>query len=265
MKITKNYKLIILIILVIFIYAVIQIYINNKVELPFYRKKSKLKVMTYNIKHGEKIEQNNLDSLKTFLAENRADIIALNEVDSRKIRSGLIKQDEELAKELKMNNIFGATLNNGIGEYGNAILTVYEVLNSRNYLLPKYPNNEQRALLEVEVNIPELGQVLLMVTHLSNDAKQRAKEIDWIEKHLEKVNKPFILMGDMNHELKALSGIMTLNQNTTTYPSLSPKYKLDHIFYGIDQKLKDDDYKFITVKSELSDHLPFIVEINLNS
>lgn len=220
--------------------------------------------MTYNIQHGKKLEGNGLTAFLDFFSEESPVIIGLNEVDSRMLRSGFSKQYQYLADRLKMNYSFGPALSHGFGYYGNAFLTVYPILETENYLLPKGQGLEQRALLESVLQIPGLGEVLVMVTHLSLDQSQRKIELSWLKEHIRKKERPFLLLGDMNCELDQFVGYSSLNQNRATFPVDLPFLRIDHIINGINNSSLIEENIYELKRPELSDHLPFTAEILLD-
>lgn len=135
-------------------------------------------------------------------AEIRAvdpDIVLLQEIDRFHGRTGGIDQAAYLAESLGMNHAFGANVRSGgAGEYGVAILSRFEILGTRNYLLPNGPGGEQRGLLGVGVEIG--GQeVRIYTTHLQNKIvglrEAQARHIAGI---LAGEENPVILGGDMN-------------------------------------------------------------------
>ncbi len=126
------------------------------------------------------------------------DIVLLQEIDRFKAGTGNIDQAAYFADALGMDHAFGANVTSGNGEYGVAVLSRFEILDSQNHLLPNGPGGEQRGLLGVDV---EIGgqQVRIYNTHLQNklsglrEAQARAVAAIMADDDL-----PIILGGDMN-------------------------------------------------------------------
>ena len=96
----------------------------------------------------------------------RPDLVSLNEVDSDTSRT---RADEPayLAGATGLHVVFGPNLIYDGGPFGNAILTRYPVVDSRNLRLPGTPGLEPRGLLTVVVSVGG-RRVTFSSTHLSD-------------------------------------------------------------------------------------------------
>ena len=162
-----------------------------------------LRVLSYNIHHGEGVDgQLDLERIAKVIASVDPDLVALQEVDRNVRRTGQVDQPEKLARLTKMNVIFGDNIALQGGQYGNAILSRFPILEHHNGALPNFDDGEQRGVLEAGVQLPGSHPTLLfMATHLDHrrEDKERvasARAInDRIEGHPGTVA---LLAGDLN-------------------------------------------------------------------
>ena len=99
------------------------------------------KVMTYNIQHGidyiHRLSTSNvrIDLLKiaSIIKDTNASIISLNEVYDAPVKD-LDKQAIFIASKLGFNYVFGKAIDIRGGEYGNALLSKYPILDK--YIKP---------------------------------------------------------------------------------------------------------------------------------
>src|SRR5687768_1108679 len=114
-----------------------------------------MRVMTYNIHHGEGTDGKiDLERIAKLITDNKVDLVALQEVDRNTQRTGRRDMPAELAKLTNMRVTFGANIPLEGGEYGNAILSRHPFDLVMNYHLPKVVPGEQRGMLEVVVHAP---------------------------------------------------------------------------------------------------------------
>ncbi len=118
-------------------------------------------VATYNIHHAEGVDGRlDLPRIANELKKTKADVIGLQEVDRHfGVRSEFVDQAQRLAKRLDMDVVYGANLDLEPLQPGPAAppvrhgdpVEVPDHRRSRNTLLPRPENGEQRGLLEAVV------------------------------------------------------------------------------------------------------------------
>ncbi|SDD90776.1 Endonuclease/Exonuclease/phosphatase family protein [Paenibacillus sp. UNCCL117] len=155
-----------------------------------------VRIATYNIHHAE-----NLDgrvrpaSIAAELAGEKADLIALQEVDRFRLRSGLQDQAALLARTLRMHVLFAPAVRSGLSQYGIALLSRYPVKDSELYRLSG--GKEPRCLLLATVLLPQ-GELTVASVHLDTSASAREKQLAELELRLSRVQGPLVLLGDFN-------------------------------------------------------------------
>jgi endonuclease/exonuclease/phosphatase family metal-dependent hydrolase len=227
------------------------------------------RVMTYNIHHGQGTDgQIDLKRIAALIKNEKADIVALQEVDRGTVRTGRRDLPTELAKLTGMNFHFAKNIDYQGGEYGNAILSRFPILETTNLLYQKLHPHEQRGLLQAVLDVG--GRKLLFLnTHLDyheNDA-QRLLNVKQMKQALNAHPKlPVILCGDFNETpgsrvYKGLSEFLTdtwkqVGKGTGfTFSSSGPFKRIDYIWLS-----KIRPFKTWIPKATASDHLPIVAE-----
>lgn len=235
-----------------------------------------LKVLSFNIHHGKGLDKRvNLERIANIIKRSKADIIGLNEVDvSFGKRSQFLDQAAILAEQLEMNFVFGPVITRKVsdkltGEYGNVILSRFNMINHKNHLLFSYPYlAEPRGLLEVNFEIS--GKVIsAFVTHISINPFLQRKQILDIESIVQ-TKSNVILMGDFNMSpiSRNHSYISRFLRDSSerkcgnTYPANKPRKKLDYIFIHDDITVVES--KVLTNDPVASDHLPLMTKISID-
>lgn len=166
-----------------------------------------IKVMTYNIFHGETNGapgKSNLHQVAELINQHQPDFVALQEVDSMTNRSASlnngIRQDlvQELSRLTGMYGYFGKAIDFSDGGYGEGILSRFPV-KSRRYDLPTPEGGENRILLAIEHSFPNGQKILFCGTHLCHESeKNRKAQAEAICDLLETEEVPLIIGGDLN-------------------------------------------------------------------
>lgn len=230
-----------------------------------------LRVATYNIHHGEGTE-GRLDLDRVADAVRGHDIVALNEVDRHNIRTGFADQASRIASRLGMKyHVFGETRRWLLFmQYGNAILSRFPIVSSKNHDLPRLdPKNERRRVLQADILVR--GRIVhVFATHLSLRPAERAKQVDAILALLARTSGRKVLMGDFNAlpgspEMKKAAAALTDlwaakgSGSGPTFSSRDPRRRIDYILAS---RAGLSPLSIRVVRTELpggahpSDHLP---------
>ncbi len=195
-----------------------------------------MRVATYNIHGCVGIDrQRKPDRVADVLVGLEADVIGLQEVEGRRSRSK-VDQAMHLADRLGLNLVEGPLLLEGKGGYGNALLTPHPVL-AVERLSYRRPGSQTRGLIDARLDIPQIGQLRVIVTHLEvRDHRIRSTQLREI-KHLidDGPPGPTVLMGDLNEwwnrrlALRALDRSIQFLHSPATFPARLPLLRLDRI------------------------------------
>jgi endonuclease/exonuclease/phosphatase family metal-dependent hydrolase len=243
--------------------------------------------MTYNIQiavssaHNPKweLDRFNLAGVADIIAAQHPDIVALQEVDLNRRRSGSMDQARWLAERLGYNYVFApAYHDNENGAYGNALLSRYPIesyriehLWQRDQLFPGEPNwvIEPRCCLIAKVLSPE--PLWVMATHLSTSPDQQEHQLPQLAAlAAECADKPVVLMGDFNTELNQLldSPVATVLNNllaaapAPTYPNgAKARSCIDHIWAS--SHWQADTVWVVSERHGISDHNPVVADLSL--
>ncbi|WP_437187966.1 endonuclease/exonuclease/phosphatase family protein [Planctomicrobium sp. SH668] len=229
-----------------------------------------IRVMTYNIHHGEGLDEKlDLSRIARIIKEAKADLILLQEVDSRAKRSHSVDQVAELAKMTGLHGQFSKAIALQGGEYGQAILSRYPIEAHQIHKLTGKPKSEQRIAAEhvVEINGRNVRVVTVHLDFSSPEStQQQAKEVLNI---LSESVEPVILGGDFNAtpDSPALSlfkenweGVESPKENT--FPADQPRTQIDFILVLKGKGLSIQSGKVIE-ESVASDHRPVLTEMIL--
>lgn len=209
------------------------------------------------------------------LAECRADVIALQEVDVERARTGGIDQAHAIAGALNMRAHFHPAMTVELERYGDAILTNRPSTLVRAGLLPTTPTRrplEPRGALWVSLRVGG-ARIDVINTHLGLRGLERLRQVeallgpDWVSG----ARRPLLLVGDMNapprsRAYRRIAGALrdaqaqVAGRPQPTFPARLPVLRLDHVFVSP----QVDVLRTQTIRTPLarvaSDHLPLLVD-----
>jgi len=228
-----------------------------------------LRVVSYNIHHGtDAYDHPSMERIAEVLASLDADIIALQEVDMNRPRSGGKKQAAELARRLGMGYVFGAAKRYPLGAYGNAVLSRFSIAGYETISLPD--PREERCCLQVQIKAANhtLGFFAL---HLGLNQELRLQHLQQqILPSVLRFPGPAILAGDFNAvstqpEIQLVTQHLTdcfdfnSGELTSTFSSQHPVARIDYIFVNSLVQIRQH---YIT-STDASDHFPVTAELVL--
>ena len=240
------------------------------------------RIVTYNV-HRCVGNDRRLDvgRVAEVLALLEPDIVALQELDVGRARTGGVDQAHEIARRLAMACHFHAALKVEEELYGDAILTAYPERLVKVGPLPGHPairSLEPRGALWVEVEVDGVP-VHILNTHLGLVPKEQQIQAAhlagpaWLgHPHC---RGPKILLGDFNATatsvvyrtfLKTLSparSLATTKSPTATFPSPMPVLRIDHLFVSPEITVTDVFAPFTPLTRVASDHLPLVMDFDV--
>ena len=175
-----------------------------------------LKVMTYNVQgHGSLLLGSYLRRIARVIADEKPDLVGLQEVYRGGWRARFTDQAEALARETGMTVHFGRSFGGGggggdgrggaggsggrAGEFGNALLAAGEVRSVEVHPLPGA--GEPRTVLASRV-VVRGTELRFLVTHLAAWGRlgraARGRQAEALAAQLRRTSAPFVLVGDLN-------------------------------------------------------------------
>jgi endonuclease/exonuclease/phosphatase family metal-dependent hydrolase len=234
------------------------------------------RVMTYNIHHGEGTDGKlDLERIAALIKAERADIVALQEVDRGTARTAKRDLAKELAELTDMQQVFGKNIDFQGGEYGNAILSRFPIVEHAHTRYRISISGEQRGLLQALIRVH--GQELLLLnTHLDfkkEDEERLANAAEALAILAERQPKRLVIFcGDFNAPLGSPTYKAVVEKLDDcwplagegpgfTIPSQWPAARIDYVFIDKESALRPR--KAWVPRSIASDHLPVVVEFEL--
>ncbi len=226
-----------------------------------------LRVLTYNIHHGEGVDRKlDLPRIAKIIADQKPDLVAVQEVDQKTKRVGGAATTAELARLTKMHDRFGKAIDFQGGEYGQTILSRHPIREFQVHKLPNEGDREQRIAIAAEVRIGDGPTLTFVSTHLDHNRDDlRQKQAANLDELFGKAKGPVILAGDLNAtpESKPLA-ILSKNWKSAntgkpllTIPVTKPTRQIDYVLYRPADELRVVEARVLD-EPVASDHRPLL-------
>jgi endonuclease/exonuclease/phosphatase family metal-dependent hydrolase len=246
--------------------------------VPHLATSRRFKVVTYNVHRCKGIDgRTTVTRIVEVLKEIDADIIALQEVYTKKGAEGEADQAEFIAQALMMDCIMGPTVINDTYEYGNIILTRLPLLLHNHHNISVY-HREPRGCLQADLL---LGDHVLHIfnAHFGTAYLERVRQAKALRALFARTilanNQASgfrILLGDFNDWFPGRASRLLRDElydasyrqrRNRTHPCLLPLFKLDKIFVEPSLHL-DKSYVHRSALARIaSDHLPLVAQLRL--
>ncbi|NJO36446.1 MAG: hypothetical protein HC871_01090 [Rhizobiales bacterium] len=157
-----------------------------------------LRFASYNIHAAVGTDgRRDLERIAAVIREIDPDVIALQEVDSRRAR-GSLDQAQLIASALGMFCVEGPILEDGLGWYGNAILSKRPGFDVERWRYPKH-SGEPRAALGMRIADAGGRTWRVVATHLDLRFRARRHQVDQLVQALaDGAPEPLALLADVN-------------------------------------------------------------------
>lgn len=242
-----------------------------------------LRVMTYNIHSCVGLDGRiRPERIARVLNAFDPDLIAVQEVDAHRPRSGGHDQAKAIAEHLRLEHAFYAVFEEQNEKYGIAVFSrfPFEIVKTAQ-LTPAYPRRrEARGAMWITLpGVPGGKKIHLINTHFGLGREERKEQVDillgpdWIGGI--PPEDPVILCGDLNSRQRSyvwqrlqarLQDVQLKSSGTrlrATFPAPRPLLRIDHLFvsdhFAVQQVVVPDS----STARVASDHLPLGVELNL--
>ncbi len=237
-----------------------------------------IKIMSYNIRHGEGMDTIlDLSRAAKIIESQAPDLCGLQEMDNFCLRSDSIGQTSYLAQKTLMKGTFGKFMNFQGGEYGMATLSAKPLISTKVLQLPdaKY---EPRSSIVHEVQIAEGCIIAFANVHFEWISEKegstiRLNQAKALIEYLDKLNRAIIITGDFNctpdsptMHYFAEQGFVFLKKGDD-HLSFQGKDKseIDHVIYRNFGDVKFKKKSILLLEEPVaSDHRPLIAEVEVS-
>ena len=245
-----------------------------------------LRVMTYNIYGARATSPANaadLDAIAEVIRRQNPDFVTLNEVDVFTNRTGKdVHQARDLAEKLGMEWHFSKAIDRDGGEYGDAVLSKYPILEKRSYRQPcaaEQPGEDRSlCVIRVQIDGKDLYVASTHLDHLSGDASRLVQATEIRRIRDTELEGDLILCGDLN-AIPSSNVIATMTSFLTntgpidqyTFPSDDPSRKIDYIMYAPIEHFGVQNCQVVSRGDQqvggvdASDHRPVIADIRFQT
>ena len=239
-----------------------------------------LTLATYNVRRCLGTDRRlSPERIAEVIAGLDADIVALQEIDVGRLRSGGIDQAQVIADRLRFTSHFHPAMRIADELYGDALLTRRPSELVKVGLLPK-PRHlwspEPRGAIWIEVRT---GSARLQVvnTHFGLGRRERRAQADALlgEDWVGACPAPVVVLGDLNSlpgglvyrrfgaRLRDAHLVGAAGRPAPTFPSRRPLLRIDHIFVSQDIEVVDAAVIRTPLTGIASDHLPLRVRLRI--
>lgn len=220
-----------------------------------------LTLATFNIRHGRGLDDRvDLSRTARAIQETEAELIALQELDRGRSRSGDVDQPTRLAEMTGLHVDFHPTVRSGGAEYGIAVASK-RPLETTLHRLEQAGDEEPRGLLTGRLDPPGVS---FIATHLSTVSRARRTQIASLLEHAGRLEPPVVIMGDLNQGRFGLRRLIRAGfdagrriEHTLTIRSL--RWQIDFVMVGPPARLASTH----TITTDASDHVPLVAEVAL--
>lgn len=242
------------------------------------------RLLTYNVHRCVGVDRRlDVARIAAVIAEHEPDIVCLQELDVGRARTGGVDQAEAVARHLSMSFRFHPAMRVEAELYGDAILTPHPEALVRAGPLPTVrgvPGLEPRGALWSSIRIG--GQAINVInTHLGLVPREQRLQAaalvgrDWLG-HVD-CQGPTILTGDFNatsltrpyqtlaRRLDDAQRRLGLRPTVKTFPSAFPAIRIDHCFVSAHVRITGVSAPFSPLARTASDHLPLIVDFEIET
>ena len=245
------------------------------------------RIMTYNVHSCVGVDGRlDVGRIAAVIAQAKPDIVALQELDVGRSRTGGIDQAHAIASRLGMGFHFNCTVRVEEEQYGDAVLTALPVRLVKSGPLPTLPRMrglEPRGALWVAVEVAPGLELQVINTHLGLVPLEQRGQVaallgkEWLG--AEACRDPMILIGDFNATsryaaYKALARRLSDGQRTLlrngrrartcpTCPARFPMLRIDHLFSGPGVEVLDVSTPSGPLSRAASDHLPLVADLEV--
>lgn len=245
---------------------------------------SRLRVMTWNVHSCVGLDGKlSARRIARIIARASPDVVALQELDVGRARTGGEDQAHTIARYLEMEHHFHPAIHLEEEQYGDAILSRLPMRLVRAGSLPGFrpdSRREPRGALWVAVEVDGI-EVQVINTHLGLSPRERMRQVEALlgEKWLgdPRCRAPVILCGDFNatrssrvcrrlrQRLDDAQIQLDAHRPQNTFSSRFPAARIDHVFVDDHIRATGIEIPGSQLARVASDHLPLVATLEIGS
>lgn len=252
---------------------------TNSVQPPA---QAAVTLATYNIRRCLGTDRRmSPERIAQVIAACDADIVALQEIDVGRLRSGGFDQARIIAEKLGFSSHFHPALRVAEEQYGDAVLTRWPSRLVKVGLLPGLNDlwlSEPRGAIWVEAEVHGV-RLQVINTHFGLRRRERRAQAaallgsDWVGR----CRPPYAVLGDLNSlprgsvyrsftaRLRDAHLAGTRGRPQPTFPSRRPLLRIDHIFVSSDVEVASAAVVRSPLARAASDHLPLVARLRITA
>jgi len=225
-----------------------------------------VRVMTWNIHGGVGTDGRfDIERITNTIKRHEPDVIAIQEVDSRKLVAGARSPFELLREAVGEHGIHAKSITTADGDYGQMLVSRWPLKASEVHDI-SHANREPRRAIETEV-CADAGSFRVIAAHLGLNLSERRFQVQRLLEIVKKHPTTTVMLGDFNDWFwpgslrDAMRHEFPARTRHPTYPSRFPILRLDRVFCWPRQTLVRS---FVDRDAcHASDHLPVIADVAL--
>lgn len=226
-----------------------------------------MRVMTWNIHGGVGPDRVfDLHRVVDLVWCHRPDLVALQEVDSRRNAADETMAFAFLADMLGRHTADARLITAPDGDYGHAVYSRWPILRARKHDIA-LAGHEPRAAIECTVETP-FGEVHVIAAHLGLSFYERRRQAAVLSSLTRSSSRWTVVLGDFNDwiwrgsALRALGRLLPDRTHHRTFPAWFPLFALDRVYArpaGVIARSWTD-----ASARAASDHLPVVADLDLS-
>jgi endonuclease/exonuclease/phosphatase family metal-dependent hydrolase len=228
------------------------------------RRSSTARVMTWNIHGGVGIDGRfDLVRVVDTIKRHHPDVVALQEVDSRRTRAPARSAFAILREAVGEHGVEAKSITAPDGDYGQIVVSCWPLGPARIHDIT-HAKREPRRAIEVEILAPG-GTFRLIAAHFGLTIRERRQQAQRLVAIARQHPMTTVMLGDFNEwfwpaSLRgALGRELPARTRFATFPSWCPLFRLDRIFCWPPGAMRSS---FVDrAARRVSDHLPVIADI----
>lgn len=228
-----------------------------------------VRVMTWNIHgaHGRN-PRFELEPVVELVRRHDPDIVALQEVDSRRARAvDVANPFDALQEALGTHGARAHAVSSADGHYGQVLIARWPLRDIEIHDL-SWRSREKRLAIAAQVETPA-GKLRIVATHLGLNVFERRSQAATLGRLIGAVDVPTVALGDFNDWIwpgavqRCLGSLLPGRTRLRTFPAVLPLFKLDRVFVWPRAALLDS-HTDLSARA-IFDHLPVIADLRMGA